>query len=368
MRAPAEPQSPPPLRVGVIGCGLMGRRHAAVYAGLPNVALVAIADIDAETATTLAGRFGCAAHTDWRRMLAAEELDAVSICLPDRFHREATLAAFAHDLAVLLEKPLATDPEEGAAIVAAAEGRALLVGHMLRFDPRYQLARRNLRDGRIGAPVHFKSRRNSAIGATSRYGDTTSLVWHVGIHDIDLLQWTAGQEIVEVKAHAASRRLAEQRHHDSVLVLGRFADATPFSMELSWILPAYYGSGLDAGLDIVGTEGRIEVHGLDQGLRVASREALSFPDTFRWFEQDDGGAGGIIAAEIAHFIVCLQDRRPFAIRPAEALSAVEVALGIERSIATGRTMHRRAGGWVESERVAAPGTAHDTLISAPTGA
>jgi predicted dehydrogenase len=106
-------------------------------------------------------------------------------------------------------------------------------------------------------------------------------------------------------------------------------------MELSWILPAYFGLGLDAGLDILGTDGRIEVHGLDQGLRIADGTSLQFPDTARWVEYDDGSAGGILTAEIMHFVRAVREGRPPDGSVDEAVSAVRVAHAIETALRTG---------------------------------
>jgi predicted dehydrogenase len=123
-----------------------------------------------------------------------------------------------------------------------------------------------------------------------------------------------------------------------VLVLGRFEDGAPFTMEMSWILPAHFGLGLDAGLDLLGTQGRIEVHGLDQGLRIADADAVTFPDTTRWVEYDDGSTGGILTAEIAHFLHAVRTGIPVGIPVEDAISAVCVAQAIEASLQSGQPM------------------------------
>jgi predicted dehydrogenase len=325
-----------PLRVVIIGAGLMGQRHARAYGDIAGVSVVAMADTDADTRADVERHFGIPCHADWRDALAMPDLDAVSVCLPDALHRDAAEAACARGLAVLLEKPIATDIADARSIAAAARGRIFLVGHLLRFDPRYQQARRALHAGSIGELVHLKARRNSAIGAAAHYGSTTSLVWHLGIHDIDLMQWITGRRITEVMAHGTTRLLASINHWDSILVLGRFDDSTPFTLELSWVLPAWFGPGLDAGIDMLGTAGRIEVHGLDQGLRIAGAENLAYPDTTRWVEQDDGVADGILAAEIGHLIRAIRTGTPIAVDVADAVADVAVAHAIEASLRSGR--------------------------------
>ncbi|MBI1778488.1 MAG: Gfo/Idh/MocA family oxidoreductase [Proteobacteria bacterium] len=325
-------------RIAVIGAGLMGRRHGHAYRSIPGVELIGFVDHDPAAQAEVRQIFGLPCHSHWDELFAADGLDAVSICLPDDQHLPASLAALERGLAVLLEKPLATDVREAERIVAASQDRLLLVGHMLRFDARYQQARRLLAAGRIGDLVHLTTRRNSAIGAASRYGKRTSLLWHVAVHDIDLVQWITGRPIVEVTAKGVSRRLAPLQHLDSVLALATLGDDTPVAMEFSWIMPEHFGSGLDARLEVVGTEGRIEVHGLDQGLRVADRTSLEFPDTTRWVDYDDGSAGGILVAEIAHFVRCLVEGITPGVAVADALQAVKVAAALERSLAEGRTV------------------------------
>lgn len=325
-----------PLRVAVVGAGLMGGRHAHAYRSIPGVALTAMADSDPAVCAQMERLHGVPCQLDWRAALDAPGLHAVSICLPDDAHLAATEAALERGLAVLLEKPVATSLADAARIEQLSRGRTLLVGHLLRFDPRYQAARRALRSGRIGDIVHLKARRNSAIGAAARYRNTTSLVWHLGVHDIDLMQWFTGRRITEVTAHGVSKRLAEFGHYDSVLALGRFDDGTPFTMELSWVLPAHAGPGLDAGLDLLGTAGRIEVHGLDQGLRVSDEASLSYPDTTRWVEYDDGTAGGILLAEIAHFVRAVREGLPVDVPVGDAVAAVRVAHAIELALRSGR--------------------------------
>jgi UDP-N-acetylglucosamine 3-dehydrogenase len=128
------------LRVGVIGAGVMGERHARIYASLPDVELVAVCDTRADIARALAKDLDATPYADFAELLRHPDVDAVSVCTPDDAHRAPCEAAAAAGKHVLVEKPLAMTVADAEAIITAATktGVVLLVGHCLRFDPRYR--------------------------------------------------------------------------------------------------------------------------------------------------------------------------------------------------------------------------------------
>src|SRR5690606_8896120 len=109
------------LKVGVIGLGFFGSRHAQVYADHPAAELVGVADLDAARVAEVAGHTGATGHTDFRELLARPEIEAVSICLPDRLHETAAIAAAEAGKTILLEKPFAHDAATAGRIVEAVE-------------------------------------------------------------------------------------------------------------------------------------------------------------------------------------------------------------------------------------------------------
>ena len=80
------------INVGVVGLGSMGRNHARVFAQMPQVNLVAVADINEETGNQIARTYKSRAYTDYLRMLESERLDIVCVAVPTRLHLEVTLA------------------------------------------------------------------------------------------------------------------------------------------------------------------------------------------------------------------------------------------------------------------------------------
>src|SRR5215470_7325840 len=125
-----------PLRIGVIGVGVMGSNHARVLAGLPGAELVGVADPDRKQADFVARTLGCASVSTVEELLDLG-VDAVTVAAPTHFHHDIALACIARGIHVLVEKPIASNPDEGRGIVAAARraGVTLMVGHVERFNP-----------------------------------------------------------------------------------------------------------------------------------------------------------------------------------------------------------------------------------------
>ena len=229
------------MRVGIIGAGFMGAIHAQVYRDLPHTELVAVTDLDPARARRAAGGSDCAVFSDYHEMFAQSALDVVSICTKDDLHREPALAAAAAGVHIMLEKPIAATLEDAAAISRAAHaaGVRLGVGYLLRFDPRYALARQALQDGRLGELTHVTAKRSSPhTEGPSRYGGSLPLALHVTVHDLDLIYWLTGKKVRRVYAQAATKLLGGSGTEDSVFAILTLEDGVVANLESSWALPS----------------------------------------------------------------------------------------------------------------------------------
>ena len=108
---------------GVIGTGIVGGAwHAHVYHHMPKSELVAVCDLNGERAREIADRYGVQhVYTDYRELLARDDIAAVSIATPDFAHRDIAVAAARAGKHILVEKPLATTVEDAEAILAAVD-------------------------------------------------------------------------------------------------------------------------------------------------------------------------------------------------------------------------------------------------------
>jgi len=148
--APATHRSGPrldKLRIGFVGAGGIAHRHFGVLEGFEDVAVAAIADTDEARAADAAARFGARAYPDHEAMLAAEELDALYICVPPFAHGAPERAAIARGLPFFVEKPVAIDLATAEEIAAAVEKAGLItsVGYHLRYLDTVEEARALLR-------------------------------------------------------------------------------------------------------------------------------------------------------------------------------------------------------------------------------
>src|SRR5262245_31484814 len=125
-----------PLRVGVVGVGVMGSNHARVFAGLPGTGLVGASDRDGKAADSCARILGCAAVGGVEELLD-RRVEAITVAAPTHLHRDLALKCIARGVHIMVEKPIASSVEEGRDIMAAARraNLTLMVGHVERFNP-----------------------------------------------------------------------------------------------------------------------------------------------------------------------------------------------------------------------------------------
>ncbi|HZB59078.1 MAG TPA: Gfo/Idh/MocA family oxidoreductase [Actinomycetota bacterium] len=199
------------IGVAVIGAGMAGRSHAASYRtastlygeGLPEVRLVAVADVNPAFATDTARRFGYErAETGWEAVAEAPDVDVVSVVVANPLHREIVEGLLAAGKHVLCEKPMAPTVEDAEAMVAAAKasGRETGVGFVFRRSPAIAAIRDQVASGAIGRPLHFNGHYWCDYGVDPRApmswrykgGPGSGALSDIGSHLIDLAEFVCG--------------------------------------------------------------------------------------------------------------------------------------------------------------------------------
>lgn len=326
-----------PLRVGIVGMGFMGRSYGRLVKQHAGAELVGVAEIDAAVGDRAAEELATRCFPSAEALIAETQLDALIVATVEHAHRQPCVAALSERIAVLVEKPIATTLEDGAAIVQAAHdsGTLLMVGHVLRFDPRYVLLQQAVAAGEIGEPLTISARRLNGRGAQDRLRGRCSLPIFLGVHDYDAVRWIAGSEITHVMAQSHTGFLSGQGYpvEDATWALFTFANGALGAVEEGWILPALHPAGFEQSLEITGSTGRIELTDARQDLTIMSEQRVSRPDTGAW-PVINGDVTGSLAREVDHFLVCVRHNRPPLVTGEEGLAALGIALAVEESART----------------------------------
>lgn len=311
------------LGTAVIGLGFFGSRHASLYAGHPAAELRAVCDINPVLAETVAAKTGADPMTDAMALLARPDIDAVSICLPDRDHEAVAVAAARAGKAVLLEKPMAHSAAAASRIAAAftETGARLMVGHILRFDPRYVKVHAASAPDLLGEVIHVRAKRNGTRSTARRLGAATSILFYMGVHDVDAMQWVARSRITRV--YARKRAILGHGNEDALYAVVEFENGAIGSLDYSWAWPDGLMNGYRAALEIVGTRSAAYLDCSDQGFYTVTDSATTGGDTHLWPEIN-GRITGDLADEIDHFILATLRDEPYLQPWQEAFDAIPV--------------------------------------------
>ena len=157
-----------PLRIGLIGCGFMGRAHSNAYRKVGNFfdleyqpVLQAVCARNEASAAAFAKKWGYASvETDWRKLLARADIDAVDICTPNNSHAEIAIATAKAGKMILCEKPLSMDGPEGVSMVKAVEKAKVpnMVWYNYRRVPAVTMAKKLIEEGRLGKIFHYRAK------------------------------------------------------------------------------------------------------------------------------------------------------------------------------------------------------------------
>ncbi len=185
-----------PLRVGVVGVGHLGSRHASLWKGVAGARLVGLTDADMERADALARDLEVKAFPSLAALLA--EVDAISLVTPTSTHAELARQALEAGVHCFIEKPITARYAEAAPLIELAErkGLTLQVGHIERFNPAFiSLAGHRLE------PMFIESHR---LAQFKPRATDVAVVLDLMIHDIDLALSLVKSPVREVRASGVS--------------------------------------------------------------------------------------------------------------------------------------------------------------------
>ncbi|WP_042221535.1 Gfo/Idh/MocA family protein [Oceanobacillus manasiensis] len=240
------------IKVAVIGCGSIAKhRHLIEYDIQPEVEIVAVCDIVEERANEAADKYGATAYTDYKTLLKEENVDAVSVCLPNYLHAPVSIAALEAGCHVLCEKPMATSREEAQEMIDAANknDKKLMIAHNQRFVPSHQKARELIEKGEVGKVYSFRTAFGhggpegwSVDGKDSWFFKKEQAfigaMGDLGVHKADLMRYLLGEEFTEVAGFVESSAKEGSDVDDNAVCILKTANGTVGTLAASWAYSA----------------------------------------------------------------------------------------------------------------------------------
>lgn len=323
-----------PIRVGIVGCGLMGRLHADAF-GRAGAAVVGVVDADAEVAGRLAARCGAVPYATCEELLEEAAPGCVSICTPPAAHAAPALAAAAHGLPVLCEKPLAENLESAIRLTARLKAARVpvMVGFFHHFFEPVERALELIRAGDLGGPLVVRNRfsipPNPGHGAWRQNREVSGggAVMNTAIHSFALFTLLSGCHPGRVSG-LVRRRNPAGGLEDTVLALLE----TPQG-DLG-IVESYEGAPFRLyELDVQGPRGEARVRWDPPSLRVRTAEETGC----REVPVAATDALDRIDAGIAYFLACAsRGSPPQRATLDEAVAAMRMADAMYRAAGSGR--------------------------------
>lgn len=309
------------LGVAVIGTGFWGKNHARVFKELEETELVAVCDINAERARSVAKQFNAKSYSNIGSMLKNKDINAVSVCTWSTGLAKEALKALKAGKHVLVEKPMAANVKQAKELseTAEKEGLLLTVGFLMRFIPGLQRIRKSVMTRAIGEPVCAAAKRVSQW--PERIGDV-GVVKDTAIHDLDVMRYIFNEDPIAVYAKTGSMK--NTRFEDYAQIMLIFKNGGSTVIESNWLTPYKTRT-----LVVTGSEAIMKLDYITQELTIENAKETVQP---RFTLQEP------LKLELQHFAKCILEKEKPLITGMDGVKAVQIAEAALKSSATGRVI------------------------------
>ena len=330
------------FQIAVIGAGVWGETHAAIYREHPSVEPVAVCDRSRERAEALARKYGISrVYTDVESLLADGGFEAVSIVTPDHLHADIAVACAKAHKHMLIEKPLATTREDVFRIVQAVRenGVRAMVDLHNRWSPPFAAAKQMIESGELGEVRNAYFRLNDIKWVATDmlpWAAQSSILWFLGSHSLDTLQWLFNDRITRVYA-VSNRGVLDARgvHTEDVFLSTlEFARGGLAQMENGWITPDANPCVNDIKCNLCGDAGMVSIDASHHNLiQYYSDHRVTVPDILVR-NRIHGRVKGFAYESIRSFADRLSSGEDFAVSLEDAARASLAILAIMESART----------------------------------
>lgn len=324
------------VRVGIIGLGSWGACHLEAFQSLPNVEVVAVCDRRPERFAALAERLGSTSQYEAPQQLwERDDIDLVSVVTVEHDHLTSVVGALRAGKHVIVEKPVATELRAAREMQAVADeqGRYLIPGHLLRFEPRYAEAYDSIHSEHVGPAVSMYLKRSRQKSLYTTY-QRTHTVYELMVHDIDLAIWYAGGRATSVRAYG--RTIEGGATPELLWACVEFDSGTLALLQSNWLTPDAAGIAIADSAEIIGKYGIASFETSTAGLQIWNQSGRSTPD-FAIHALVAGQVVGALREQLNYVCTSIQHgRTPDYVSFTDAVHGIEIAEAIIESLRIGQ--------------------------------
>jgi len=334
--------------VGLVGSGFISKTHLDALRTIPDVEVVAIADVVVEKAKEFAAANNVPrVYPSHQAMLQDKDVQAIVVGIPNCFHHDVTMDALNAGRHVICEKPLALTLEHAEEMIATAKAKGLVLGYAeeLSYVPKFLKARDLMKSGGIGKPYLLRQCEKHAGPYSPWFWKPEQagggILMDMGCHSIECIRYLLGKPKVQwVQAHMGTYLHNEITvEEDFCLVLMGFEDGTVGQAEASWALKG----GMDSTLEVFGTKGVVYADLLKgMGLRAFSEKGfkdLDEPNKGWLYPDYDWLWNNGYPQEDRNFIDCMRNGGTPEESGEDGLAVLEIMLAAYHSAGTGHKVH-----------------------------
>jgi len=340
------------IGVSIIGLGWPGVEHLKGYRACDDCEVVALCDWDEHLLEKVAGEYSVAAdrtYSDYREMIARDDVDAVSVCVPNYEHAELTLECLSAGKHVLCEKPpaMTADEARGMAEAAGREGRVLMYALVMRFTPETRFLKGLIDAGELGeiylAKAGYTRRRGIPLGKDNWFVDRArsggGAMIDIGVHALDCVWYLMGTPRPVSVSGSAYRKFAHTLPagvkydvDDAAMALIKFANGASLFLEASWAWNLPPGTmKLLAGTKGGAQLDPLKIYTESDGVVLDTELAASgMPAAY------GGGKTNPFHAETDHFVHVIQGAEDLLATPEHGIHLMQMLNAVYASAETGK--------------------------------
>ncbi len=315
--------------IAVIGCGRWGQNLVRNFAELGVVASICDSDYDLVGKTWLKYLSSdVAGHTDYRKVLADDNIKGVVVATPSDTHYRIAKEALLAGKDVFVEKPMALSVEEGAELVKIAtdNNRILLVGHLLEYHPAVVKLKDIVDDGLLGR-INYISSTRLDFGTVQKGSD---ILWTFAPHDIDTILLLVGHMPVSASTHGGD--YIQDGVADVAFTTLDFAGGMKALLFLSWLYPHK-----ERKLVVIGDRGMAVFDDVGTQKLTLYRQAVEWKHGMPVLNPMEGEVVEVdmvepLRLECEDFVKCMETRQQPKVSLSRALQALELLVACQKSM------------------------------------